>query len=252
MLAGSFLYMQNNLIKVNTMLYKNPKIPETFRGFSIVQISDLHDKSFGKGQSRLVKKIRGLSPDIIVVTGDIIDKRKNSMAGALSFMEQAVKIAPVYFVSGNHEENFAWRIPMYAGFSDLGVKILLNEKTVLEKNGRTINLWGLRNLDGYIPCLKKIAGEKDALNIVLSHRPDRFGIYEKSGADLVFTGHAHGGLIRLFGRGLFAPNQGFFPKYTSDAYVRGGTTMVVSRGLGHALFPQRFMNRPEIVEVVLG
>ncbi|MBQ2678912.1 MAG: metallophosphoesterase [Firmicutes bacterium] len=249
--GGLFLWYESNKIETSTFVYKNRKLPENFDGFSIVQISDLHNKRFSSGQRRLIKKIESLSPDIIVVTGDIIKRTSIEMDNALEFLEKAVDIAPVYFTPGNHEIHYVPRRTLYKKMRELGVTILINEREILDVYGQQINLWGLDPMNEYIKCLKEIYKEKDDFNILLAHRPDRFRIYAKSKADLILAGHAHGGGIRINGKPLYAPNQGFHPPYACDAHVLGKSTMIVSRGLGDAVIPIRIFNRPEIVEIIL-
>ena len=175
----------------------------------------------------------------------------------MDFIKQITRIAPVYFVSGNHEhQSGAWE-----ELSDLlveeGVTVLNNGKSVIERNGETITLLGLadkkvnQHYDKMLHTL--MAGQEDSFNILLSHRPELFEAYVQENIDLAFTGHAHGGQIRIpfLHRGIFAPHQGFFPKYTEGMHEKDGTVMVVSRGLGNSSFPFRIFNRPELVEVTL-
>lgn len=248
---GAYLWHESNTIETNTFIYKSKKLPENFDGFSIAHISDLHNKSFGVKQKNLIKKINSISPDIIVITGDIIKKSSTSMQNAIEFIKEASKIAPIYFTPGNHEINFSKRRTLYELMESFGVSILINEKEILDIGGQQINIWGLDPINEYIKCLKKIYSEKDDFNLVLAHRPDRFKFYAKSHADLILSGHAHGGFIRINGKPLYAPNQGFYPKYACDAHTLGKSTMIVSRGLGAAKIPVRLSNRPEIIEIIL-
>ena len=172
------------------------------------------------------------------------------MKNALDFLEKSVDIAPVYFTPGNHEIQFVPRRELYHKMEELGVTILINQKEILDVYGERINLWGVDTMNEYIRCLKTIRSEQDEFNILLAHRPDRFKFYAKSRADLVLSGHAHGGLVRLFGKPVYAPNQGFHPNLTGGAYHSDKTTMIVSRGLGGTI-PVRLFNRPEIVEIIL-
>ncbi|MDD4570223.1 MAG: metallophosphoesterase [Tepidanaerobacteraceae bacterium] len=259
-----FCQWQNNAIVTTEIDYSNTKIPDEFNGFRIVHISDLHNKKFGKNQERLLGKIRAVSPDIIVVTGDLIDRRKYDLDTAMVFINGALKIAPVYYVSGNHE---AWSGDYKNISSKLlscGVQILDDNKVKLIKGQGKIEVLGLSDPDfltsDYIDGTKSSKLEKhlkglsdDAVfQILLSHRPELFDLYVNENIDLIFSGHAHGGQFRIpFVGGLVAPDQGLFPKYTSGAYTQNQSTMIVSRGLGNSIIPIRIFNRPEIVVVKL-
>jgi len=259
-----FCMYQNNSIVITKSNYTNPKIPSDFDGFTIVHISDLHNKMFGDDQSEILNKVRSLSPDIIVVTGDLIDRRKYNLDIALTFISGAVKIAPVYYVSGNHE---AWsgKFPLIKdSLIDGGVLVLDNLAVELLKGRSSIHIMGLADpafltsnyFDG--TDINKMTEQSNQwptdknIKILLSHRPELFDWYCDRNIDLVFAGHAHGGQFRIpFIGGLVAPDQGMFPKYTSGSYGKDSTTMFVSRGLGNSIIPIRMFNRPEIVAVTL-
>lgn len=259
-----FSIWQNNSIVISNYKYESSEIPSEFNNFKIVQISDLYNKNFGKEQSKLLGKIESLLPDIIVVTGDLIDRRKYDLDIAMSFINKAVEIAPIYYVSGNHE---AWSGKYYEikeRLIEAGVNIIDDTNTELKKGNGRIQLLGLSDpaflTSNYIDGNETSNTEKNLSNwselegfkILLSHRPELFDLYSKNNINLVFSGHAHGGQIRIpFIGGLIAPNQGFFPKYTSGSYNSDKTIMFVSRGLGNSLFPVRVFNRPEIISVTL-
>lgn len=264
LLAVVFFNYQNNNIKTSTITYKNSRIPDNFNQFTIIQITDLHNKKFGNKQIKLLKKIRDEKPDIIVVTGDIIDRRRFDLLPAIDFIKGAQEIAPVYYSPGNHE---AWSFKydeVDQALSLAGAVVLNNESEKIVINGESIDVIGLKdaafdtlansktmNLTEFKKHLDAYSKPK-VFSILLSHRPEIFKLYSESEIDLVFSGHAHGGQIRLpFIGPLFAPNQGMFPKYTSGVYKREKTSMVVSRGLGNSLMPMRLFNQPEIVKVVL-
>lgn len=268
-----FCIWQNNDLTVSRSQVKSERIPTEFDGFTITQISDLHNKNFGKQQGRLMSKLVETQPDIIVITGDMIDSRRTDVEPALDFARQAVEMAPCYYVTGNHEN----RIPeeyqaLKAGLEEAGVTVLENEKAVLKRDSAVIKLLGVQDPTFNLYTLAEdeasvmsaqlaaLQDEEDGYTILLSHRPELVDIYVAAGIDLVFTGHAHGGQWRLPGiGGLVAPGQGFFPKYTSGAYHAiscsetgsSETTMFVSRGLGNSLMPVRIFNRPELVVVEL-
>lgn len=255
---------QNNDITITQINYTNDKVPEEFNGYRIAQISDLHNKEFGKNQKNLLKKIRLISPDIIIVTGDLIDRRKYNLDTAMVFINEAIKVAPIYYVSGNHE---AWSGD-YKNISNKllnsGVEILDDNKVTLTKGQETIEILGLSDPDfltyNYMERTKVSELEKQLtylsdgaiFQILLSHRPELFDIYANEKIDIIFSGHAHGGQFRIpFIGGVVAPDQGLFPKYTSGVYKQNQSTLIVSRGLGNSIIPIRIFNRPEIVVVTL-
>lgn len=259
-----FFIWQNNSIVTSKYDFKDNMIPFSFNNFNIVQISDLHNKMFGKEQAKLLEKVVSLSPNIIVITGDIIDRRKYNLENAMKFIDKAIKIAPIYYVSGNHE---AWSGKYYEikkKMIEAGVYVIDDKIIKLKKENKYINILGLSDpaflTSNYIEKtdtskLEKILSDWskiEGFKILLSHRPELIDLYSKNNINLVFSGHAHGGQIRLpFIGGLIVPNQGFFPKYTCGSYNINETTMFVSRGLGNSLFPLRVFNRPEIISITL-
>lgn len=256
------IYYENNFLEKTRYIYKSKKIPKSFDGFKIIQISDLHDKTFGKDNKKLIGLIDDEKPDIIVVTGDIYYYYNGKILNSLKFLENISKRHSVYFVTGNHEykdkdwENHKKIIESY------GVKIIDNMVDIIKNDYEDIYIFGLKDPAFYHKSSRYSVFE-DELNkmkqsmdekkfaILLSHRPDKIDIYSKANVDLVFTGHAHGGQIRLFGNGILSPAEGFFPKYTSGMYVKENTTVVISRGLGRTIFTFRLFNRPEVVVTIL-
>lgn len=258
LLLAAFLYWQDNGLMLTKMTYEGD-IPKAFDGYKILQVSDLQNKVFGREQEPLLKKINESSPDIIVITGDLLDRHKGrtDVDSAMDFVHEITNIAPVYFVSGNHEHRSGVWDELLEELVDAGVTVLENGKSIIEKDGETITILGLadkRANQHYDKMLHTLmAGQEDSFNILLSHRPELFETYVKENIDLAFTGHAHGGqiIIPFLRQGIFAPHQGFFPKYTEGMYEKDGTVMVVSRGLGNSSFPFRIFNRPELIEVTL-
>lgn len=261
-LIVSFLYWQNNDIVTTNINIENSKIPNNFDKFKILQVSDLHNKEFGKNQEKLVNLTKEINPDIIVVTGDAIDSRRTNMDIAIDYLSQVAKIYPTYYVTGNHER----RISDYNKFEESliksKVKVLNNQFENIKIGNEEISLIGMKDISfitsddksaEYLSILNNIKKEtNNNFTILLSHRPDIIEVYSKANVDLVFTGHAHGGQIRLpFTDGLFAPNQGLLPKYTSGKFKEDNTEMIVSRGLGNSLFPFRIFNRPELIVTTL-
>lgn len=257
-LAVVFFYWQNNDITITDIDLKNNKIPSNFDGYKILQISDLHNKRFGKNQEKLMKITEEINPDIIVITGDLVDSRRTNLDKAIEYTNQAVKVAPVYYVPGNHESRIKEYSILKEDLLKSGVKILDNKVEEININNEKISLIGMEDLD-LLRINNKVSEFEKRLNsikeksksnfkILLSHRPELLDIYTRQNIDLVFTGHAHGGQIRLpFTQGLFAPGQGLMPKYTSGIHEKDETKMIVSRGLGNSLFPFRIFNRPELV-----
>ena len=254
----------NTALEVNEYEIMSDKIPEAFSGFRIAQVSDLHNKDFGEGYGQLLTLLSQINPDIIVVTGDLIDSRHTDIEIALDFARQAVKLAPVYYVSGNHEARVREYEDLKMGLAEAGVVILENQKTRITQEGESITLMGIDDpsfQEDYLfgdsesvarQAIENLQNESDGYTVILSHRPELFDLYVETEIDLVFSGHAHGGQFRLpFIGGLVAPNQGFFPKYDAGLFSEGSTNMIVSRGVGNSIIPIRFNNRPEIVLVTL-
>ena len=261
---GIWTLWGNITLEVNEYEIVSDRIPEAFAGFRIAQVSDLHNKDFGEGYGQLLTLLSQINPDIIVVTGDLIDSRQTDLDVALEFAWQAGKIARVYYVSGNHEA----RVPEYedlkTGLVKAGVVILEKQKVQITREGESITLMGIEDpsfQEDYLfgdsesvarQAIENLQNESDGYTILLSHRPELFDLYVETEMDLVFSGHAHGGQFRLpFIGGLVAPNQGFFPKYDAGQFTEENTTMIVSRGVGNSIIPIRFNNRPEIVLVTL-
>ncbi len=234
-------------------------IPEGFDDFTIVQLSDLHNAQLGENNKNVLDKLKDINADIIVMTGDMIDSRHTKVDIALSFAKEAMKIAPCYYVTGNHEARIYYAGDEYEKFKTgliaLGVRVLENEAADINLNGETINIIGIQDTGfdfatGVDYLVSASLPDSDSFKILLAHRPEYFDLYE--GADLIFSGHAHGGQVRLpFIGGLFAPGQGLLPKYDGGVYEKDGRKMVVSRGMGNSLFPIRVNNKPEIVVVKL-
>ena len=255
----------NTALQVNEYHIVSDRIPQGFDGFRIAQVSDLHNTEFGEDNKTLIERLSETEPDIIVVTGDLIDSRKTDIGIALDFVRQAMEIAPVYYVSGNHESRVGEYGHLKAGLSEVGAVVLENRKVQITREGECITLMGIDDpsfrADYLFGDAATVArweienqrSDSDGYTILLSHRPELFDLYVDTGMDLVFSGHAHGGQFRLpFLGGLVAPNQGFFPRYDAGRFTNENATMVVSRGVGNSIIPIRFNNRPEIVLVTLG
>lgn len=256
-----WIYTGNTAIGITHYSVSSPDLPEGFDPFIIAQVSDLHNDNFGKNQKNLINAIEKSSPDMIVVTGDLIDSRKPDVEIAMDFIWQAMELAPVYYATGNHES----RIPEEYGqlesqMIEAGVQVLRDQAIPIDPQLQIIGLedpdfnWYLAGEDAGSAIQEKLSGllEENLYTILLSHRPELFQAYSAAGANLVFTGHAHGGQFRIpFIGGVAAPDQGFFPEYSEGIHQQDSTTMVVSRGLGNSIFPFRINNPPELVVVTL-
>ena len=257
---GIWTLWGNTALEVNEYEIVSDRIPEAFSGFRIAQVSDLHNAEFGEGNEKLIELLSQTNPDMIVITGDLIDSRHTDIEIALEFARQAIKLAPVYYVSGNHEARVHEYEDLKMGLAEAGVIVLEDQKVQITREGESITLMGIDDpsfQEDYLfgdavsvtsSALSELQNESDRYTVLLAHRPELFETYVDAGVDLVFSGHAHGGQFRLpFVGGLVAPNQGFFPEYDAGLFSEGSTTMIVSRGVGNSIIPIRFNNRPEIV-----
>lgn len=250
---------------------KSTDIPESFSGYRIAQVSDLHDAQFGENHAKLMKLLKKSEADILLLTGDIVDAHRTDIEQSLDFIRQAAERMPVYYVPGNHEAAIRGRGDyeiLKQGLTDCGVILLEDSKTRLEKDRQYVTLIGLMEqgfhsspdvadeiLQRSLVCGEQLAAlteEDDGYRILLSHRPEMFATYAAMDVDLTFSGHAHGGQFRLpLLGGLYAPGQGILPQYDGGLYKQGNSQMIVNRGLGNSGFPVRFNNRPELVVVEL-
>lgn len=300
-LAGLFClnYWMNHQIFVRHMKIESASLPEEFQDFQIVQLTDIHSIRSQEQMEKILKKVRKEQPEVIVVTGDLVDsdyytnsanviaaEAENEVTAefeiaeaipdiaTLQLMEELLTIAPVYMVYGNHEmillddpENN----PLKVAMEEAGVVLLNHEKVRLEKNGEFIWLTGVQDpivlykdplfADSGNNNRERLAAELDYVLedvkeedyvVLLSHRPEYFEMYTEYPVDLALTGHAHGGQIRIpFIGGLYAPSQGWFPKYTSGLYEDGDFKMITSRGIGDSKKLMRVFNPPEIISVQL-
>ena len=239
------------------------RLPDSFDGFKITVVSDLHNARFGSDNHQIIRKIEEEHPDIIAITGDLIDSNRTDIETAAALTHELMGIAPCYYVTGNHE---AWT---GTTFNELEKKLIAERVQLLrdqviqyEKGGRTIQLAGLDDPDfterdtavkqSILQTKLNQMNLSEEYCILLSHRPEMFEAYVEENIDLVLSGHAHGGQFRLpFIGGIVAPNQGLFPKYDAGKFTRNNTTMIVSRGIGNSIMPIRFNNRPEIVVIEL-
>ena len=254
----------NTALELNTYTVSSGRLPEAFDGYRIAHISDLHNTEMGKDNDKLLNMLREAKPDIIAITGDLIDSRNTDIDIALQITKAAMEIAPCYYVTGNHEARVSEFDKLKEGMIELGVAVLEDGRINLEQSGETISLLGVNDPSfqtDYLfgdsetvvqSKLHEITNQEDTYTILLSHRPELFEVYTESKVDLVLSGHAHGGQFRLpFAGGLVVPNQGLFPKYDAGLYTEENTNMVVSKGIGNSILPFRFNNRPEVILIEL-
>ncbi len=255
----------NTALTRSDVSVSSQRLPHEFDGFVIAQISDLHDAVLGEENGDVVETVLAAKPDLIVLTGDMVDARRGDIARSVSLIAKLVQIAPTYYVNGNHEAALTWN--EYHSFTkamkEAGARVLEDECVYLSRGNASIRLIGLNDL-GFIKgsvsekigaletSLGNLMQWDDCFTLVLAHRPELIESYAACGADVVFCGHAHGGQVRLpLLGGVYSPGQGFFPKYDAGLFISGSTQMVVSRGIGNSNFPLRFNNRPEVVIVTL-
>ena len=254
----------NVALEQNTYTVSSNKLPKSFDGYRIAHISDLHNAEMGNQNEDLLSMLKELQPNIIAITGDMIDSRNTNIEIALRFAQEAMKIAPCYYVTGNHEARVSEYNDLKDGLSELGVVVLDDERVEIERSGETIVLLGVNDpnfeTDGWDGDsesamrlrLQELMDPKDNYTVLLSHRPELFEVYAESNTDLVLSGHAHGGQFRFpFVGGLVAPDQGLFPEYDAGIHTVENTSMIISRGIGNSLFPFRINNRPEVILVEL-
>ncbi len=246
------------------------RLPEEFDGFRIVHLSDLHGKRYGKRNEILIEAIDRENPDLIAMTGDMADTSRGAVSRLLELCRNLRRRYPVYAVMGNHEQALKW--PVQSGLrkrlEKMGVVLLDNTCRQLRWGQGCINLYGLATPMVYYKELlgeyergahfsvndaKKLLGEMDSAHfaVLLAHNPLYYPSYRDWGADLTLSGHIHGGIIRIPGKGgLLSPDLTFFPKYDGGLFAEKGKYLVVSRGLGNH-FLLRIRNPEELVVVTL-
>lgn len=249
-----FCNFQNKHLETTHYTYEAEQLGVDLDGYRIVQISDLHNAKFGKNNQKLVDRIRECAPDMIVLTGDLVDSNHTNVDRAVQFVDEIVKICPVYYVTGNHEYwlDTSEYEKLMDGLVSAGVVILDNQVVEISRGDAKFRLVGLDDKSLADGTLEALLSDEKELTVVLAHEPQYFARYAGTGVDLVLSGHAHGGQFRLpFVGGIVAPDQGFLPEYTAGEYYMNGTEMIVSRGLGNSVIPVRLFNYPEIVCVDL-
>jgi predicted MPP superfamily phosphohydrolase len=224
-------------------------------------LSDLHNHIYGEVQQPLIRLIKDLKPDVIFLAGDMADDRVPFMGLAL-LLAGIEDLAPCYYVAGNHDYWSGEIDTIKEAVAGHGVTVLQGQTVSVILKGQTIDISGLddpvmvpalegeRRADAYRRALEAFADiHMEKYNILVAHRPEFIRDYRRYGFDLVLSGHAHGGQVRIpfLLNGLYAPNQGFFPKYAGGLYDAGGTKLLVSRGLSYDPALPRIFNPPEVV-----
>lgn len=259
-LATLRLWYGNNRLTVSHYVLRSGKLAAPVR---IVQLSDLHNKRFGKDNARLKQAVLREKPDLLVFTGDLEDRRRPYCPWSVHFLTELAQSVPVYFVLGNQEMRGGFAETVSRALRDGGVTVLNGETVTVPVRGQMISMLGLNDYasarERVFPyahgrALLRGFEQSPGFRLLLTHYPHYFARYRRSyqysryRPDLTLAGHAHGGLIRLpFFGGVIAPGQGLFPYFTAGLYTEGGADMIVSRGLGNSGLPFRINNPPEIV-----
>lgn len=253
----------NFTLQVEHVIVDNIKASD-LGGLKIAHISDYHNRKSEYIDSQIFEALDEHSPDLIFITGDLIDCNKTDVQKSLDFCKKLCEKAPVYYVTGNHECNFSILDQtafdnMLVSLQEMGVVILRQDVAeYTTENGEVVNIYGID--DPYFHCsyskeiadtTKKLCDElainKDEINILLAHHPEQLPVYAQFGFDFVFSGHVHGGQGRIFNQGIIAPDQGFFPKYTGGCYDEDSALLILSRGIGNSIVPIRVFNRPHLI-----
>lgn len=257
--AAAFLIKDSREdLEISRYEVASQKLPESFDGFKIVQLSDLHGAEFGEDGIGLVEKVKELEPDIIALTGDFVTD-EGDLAAVKKLAGRLTELCPVYFVSGNHEFGSGLAVKVRNILERAGVKYLSNEYLTISRGEDEILLGGVEDPLAYADMLspdelaqKMNDAAPDAFKILLGHRNYWMTEYPELPVDLIFCGHAHGGLIRIPGvGGLIGTDRRLFPDFDAGEYNNGRYTLIVSRGLGNSVPIPRVFNRPEIVCVEL-
>ena len=261
------LFDSNTRLVTTEYVLEFSNLPQGFEGYRIALLADNHGAEHGEGNARLVEAVRASNPDIIVLVGDLVDRYQPGLPveRQLEITRELIAglapIAPMYFVTGNHEWDLGpgYLQELITILTDGGVIMLRNRFERIERGGDTIILAGVEDPNGPADMISPQAfiggiheNEAPEFLVVLYHRNYKIEMFSRLDVDLLLSGHAHGGMVRLpFTDGLIGPRMEMFPTYTSGLYTRGSTKMIVTRGLGNHLGWTRFLNNPELVIVEL-
>ena len=259
LLAAGFLLWGNCSLQTTETALVSPALPPAFDGLRIVELADLHGRVFGRGSRRLLAAVRRAEPDLICIDGDLFDEHTD-LAMLPPLLRGLCAIAPVYYVTGNHE----WRVPglrgILAQMRACGVTVLQDDWRVLRRGEDALIVAGTDDPCGpaerktpaeLIADIRAEAGEA-AFLLLLTHRNDQLPQWSALGVQAVLAGHCHGGVVRLpFVGGLFGTDRRLFPAWDAGLYRQGETALYVSRGLGYTNVHFRLFNRPEVAVIVL-
>lgn len=248
-----FCIVQNNLIEITNFEIESKKVSKPLK---IVHLSDLHDKQFGKDNKTLIDKVKQQGPDIIVFTGDLIDYQTSNFTNCINTLSELNKLVQVYYIPGNHEYRSGKSKLIFKMLEQENIEVLNFTTKSIKVNGENIDIIGMTesvNSNEAINEKLSVFEKSSNFKIVLSHFPENFPRYYCNyDVDLVLSGHAHGGQFNIpFIGGIYAPGQGFFPKYYKGIHSENGVDLIVNRGLGNSKIPLRIFNYPEIVVIYL-
>lgn len=255
-----------NRFRVVCQEFNIKNLPGEFVGKRILHISDLHNSRFGAGNVQLAERVNELNPDYIFVSGDCLDRFTRSGDAFISLLKILSRKYPVFYSLGNHDAIVRRDAPevyddFYSELCSLGVRVLDNERIIFGEGESKLYLYGvsaIRDENGIVVLTPDIIEEKvgkrpdDAPVLLISHEGHLFDEFATWGADLTFSGHIHGGMVRLpFVGAVFGEVGKFFPKYSRGAYEKNGKFMNLSGGLGYTKFKFRFLNTPEMSIITL-
>lgn len=266
-LGAAYVRWQNYTVGTTDYFVENPRFNNSLNGFTIAHLSDLHLPNQKVDLNDIIDQVADIQPNIIALTGDIIESDASGLdeATLFTFFRALTEIAPTFATMGNHDAVSLQRNMLVRTMAKSGVVYLNDRAVTYTYKGSPITLIGLDDKSNKYfltgDALRTVSltpEQKTQAKVLLAHHPEAFLRYHENidkSPDLVLSGHAHGGQVRIPGiGGLFAPNQGRLPKYTAGVFYLPGNPdkqMVVSRGIGASTFPIRFNNRPEVLAVHL-